>query len=324
MLLPLLLLASAPTVAVLSTSHDTTELRFQPLAPALAPVVARLRNDDGAGVRGALLPGSRSVLVVTQLAQARDASWASSLMRLEEGSLPRVLAEGLALGSAPLITAEGRVFVARGRAGPETEQLRVDALSIDEVNPGTGKLRTVYSAKGSLLHLAGAIGREVVVYAIDERGGQLLAVHVDTLAVRTLKDRFAPLAHDFSVEGKRVLYTLGAQGSETYRVVSLEDGVERELARADSVALLPFALPDGRATWVPSFTAPVTVLGGGALFASHGAYDRLRFVRDGVAYGVTEVPGAFSSGFAVRLEGARALPFPTAPNARIELAGVTP
>jgi hypothetical protein len=324
MLLPLLLLASAPTVAVLSTSHDTTELRFQPLAPRLSPVVARVRHDEGSGVRGALLPGTHAVMLVAHLEQARDASWASSLVRLEEGALPRVLADGLAVGSAPLVTAEGRVFVSRGKAGAVTERLRVDALSIDEVNPATGALRTIFAAKGSLLFLAGALGRELVVYAIDELGGRLLAVHADTLAVRTLKERFAPLAHDFAIEGRRVVFTLGAQGSATYRVVSLEDGVERELARAESVALLPFPLPDGRVTWVPSPGAPVTVIGGAALFAAHGGYDRVRFVHDGVVLGVTEVPSEFSRGFAVRLESGVPLPFPCPADARIELAGVAP
>jgi hypothetical protein len=90
------------------------------------------------------------VLAVAALTWAVDLSYGSSLLRLEAGQAPVVLLGQVAGASRPVVSSSGRLFVARGRAGPEVPRgLRVDALRIDEVNLETGASTTVYEAVGS-------------------------------------------------------------------------------------------------------------------------------------------------------------------------------
>ncbi len=327
-------LAGAPQVALLSSAGSEAELRFQPLgATTLAPIVARFAHVEGSSVAGALLPGTRVVVATATLVPTRDPSFASGLVRLEPGQPARLLASGLAVGARPLVTAEGRVFVARGVAGPMPEDgrgaLRVDALSVVEVSPDTGRLRPVYEVRGYVTHLAGALGRELVIYEVRPAGARLLAVHVDTLAVRVLLADLAPLARDFVVDAlrRRVLFTQGDPSTHAWHVAALDlsTGTLARLAEGPDVALLPAVLPGGAVAVSPGPGAGLVVAGGARALPPQGeGYERLRAVHEGVAIGLHERPSAFPAPFAVELSTGEAVRLLAAPDARLDVAGVLP
>ena len=331
-MLPLLFaltLAASPEVALLSSQGDTAELRFQPLgATELSPPVARFSHGDGSTVQGALLPGSRVVMASATMHARGDLSFANSLVRLEAGRAPRVLADQLAYGSRPLVTAEGRVFVARGVAGQEPadgrDALRVDALTIDEIDPARGTRRLVYSTSGSVTFLAGAAGRELVIYEVAPAGARLLSVHVDTLAVRELIHSMAPLARDFVVDGsrRRVLFTQGIPGEQRWFVeqVDLVTRASTRLAEAAEVTLLPTVLLDGRVLISRFAGEGLWALDGTRALAPHGpGFERILAQHKGLVIGLHERPGEFPSIFAEK-DGVLVAPLAS----RLDIAGVIP
>lgn len=323
-----LTLAASPEVAILSSQGDTAELRFQPVgATELAAPVARFSHAEGSSVGGSLLPRSRVVVASATLQARGDLSFGNSLIRLEAGKAPRVLADQLAYGSRPLVTAEGRVFVARGVAGREPvdghEALRVDALSIDEIDPLRGTRRVVYSTSGYLTFLAGAVGRELVVYEVAPAGARLLIVHVDTLAVRELLRAMAPLARDFVVDAlrRRVLFTQGTPGEDRWFVEQVEfvTGASTRLAEGTEVTLLPTVLLDGRVLISRGAGEGLWALDGTRGLAPHGpGFERILAQHKGLVIGLHERPGEFPSVFADK----DALLAPAA--SRLDVAGVIP
>ncbi|MFZ5444004.1 MAG: hypothetical protein ACOZQL_28630 [Myxococcota bacterium] len=322
--LALLVLSATPEVAVLSSLGSEAELRFQPLGTAqLSEPVARFTHGEGSSVLGALLPGSRVVLASATMRASGDLSFANALIRLEPGRAPRLLAEGLAYGSRALVTAEGRVFVSRGVAGRQADEARVDALTIEEIDPTTAKLRTVLAERGFVLFLAGSVGRELIIYAVGPLGARLLAVHVDSLAVRALLPAMPPLARDFVVDAprRRVLFTQVAPGGWAVEEVRLVDGARQVLAEGPEVTLLPTVL-DGRVLISRGPGRGLEALDGREGLAAHGpGFERVRLERGGLVLGLHEVPGGFPTPFA--LERGRAVEL-AAPSARLELAGVVP
>jgi len=332
-----LLLAAAPHVAVLSTSKGVTELRFQPLGDAaLAPVAASFSHEAGSTVRAGSVPGRPVVLAVAALEHHPDASFGASLVRLEAGQPPRVLTTGLALASAPAISAGGRVFVQRGRAGPVLLPglFRVDALRIDEVNPETGALSLLYASEGSFAYVAGFFGNELLVYEAGAAGARLLGIELDSRVVRVLRASLPPLAHDFAVDeaGKRLLYTLGAPGSDGWSVVEtrLDVPASRVLGTGDRVALLPTVLPDGRVLISAGPGRGLVDLATGevVLPAQGEGFERVRFFWQGLAIGLHETPSSFPVPFVLSLPTAARLAqtsrLAAVPDARLELAGVGP
>lgn len=326
-------LAAAPQVALLSSSGSEAELRFQPLgASTLVAPVVRFGHVAGSSVSGALLPGTRVVVATATVANARDLSFADALLRLEAGQPARVLVDRVVHGSRPLVTAEGRVFVARGLPGPWPEnprEMRVDALSIVEVAPDTGRTRTVYEASGYATFLAGALGRELLVYEVRPDGARLLAVHADTLAVRVLLPALAPLARDFVVDGtrRRLLFTQGEPGAPTWHVaaVDLATGKLSRLAEGAEVTLLPTVLPGGVVATSPGAGEGLVSLEGGRVLAPQGpGFERVRLVHDGVVLGLHERPSEFPTPFAVRRSTGEALRLVAPPDARLDVAGVLP
>lgn len=335
LLTTLLLSAAPPDLAVLATQPmgDTTELRFQRLgATELSAVAARFTHIEGSTVLGAVLPGTRVVLATAQATKQRDASYASGLYRLEAGKPSKLLVDRVAVSTRPVILPEGRVFVQRGTAGlpPTTRgERRLDTLSLDEVNPSTGETRTLLSTRADLLFLAGALGRELVVYRVDDAGARLEALHVDTLGVRLL-GAIPDTAHDLVVDAahQRVLFTAADAPTGHWRVLSLDLASQTlsTLAEGPSMALLPTLLPDGAVAFAPSE-------GGGLVRASNGArvlapqgpgYERVRALVNGVAVGVHEVPSALPHLFAVRLADGAVLPLAAPKDVRLDVAGVLP
>lgn len=193
--------AAAEPVALLATEpqgEETALYLVEPGAPLGAPV-ARFEHLEGASVQAAVVPGTRTVLAVADRTPAFDRSFASALVKLAPGAPPTWLCDRVVVASRPLITADGRVFVSRGRAGkPRDGELRVDDLTIDEIDPRTGRARTVHTMRGYLLYLAGASGDEIFVYRIRPDGADVIAL--SPTGQRTVVASLAPTARRFSVD----------------------------------------------------------------------------------------------------------------------------
>jgi hypothetical protein len=273
------------------------------------------------------MPGSRTVAVVRIPGLARDPSFVATLSLVAPGEAERVLARDVVRASRPVLLGQ-RLFVERGRPGPEPVDgsFRVDALTVSEVELPGGRLRTVFETKGYWTHVAGALGRELVVYVATPAGARLLAVHVDTLAVRTLVASMPAMAHDFVVDPARkaVLFTIAEPGVDRWFVeqVELGTGARRRLAEGDSVALLPTVLPGGLA-WQPAPGAGLRFLerDGVALSSGGAGFERVRFVSDGLVFGRHEVPGEAPTPFVRRAADGARVSF-TAPPGVVDVVGV--
>ena len=311
----LLLLAAAPDVALLSTAPDAevTELRFQPLGQTrLAAPVARLIHLPQESVLGAVVPGTRSVVAIAATEPHKDLSFASSLFLLEANKPTRVLCDRVALGTRPLVTVDGRVFVQRGRP---TE----DRLTVDEVDLRTGHTREVLAFNGFTTFLAGSLGRELLVYRVGPQGADLIAVHADALGVRVLIPSMQPLARDFALaaDNKSLLYTQGdaATGGWYLERLDLQSLTRTRLAEGPTMALLPTPLPDGRVAFAPGQGAGLKDLEGNTVLEAKGpGYERVRaFTKKRAAVGLHEIPGEFPS----PLGG-----FAAPANQRLDVAGI--
>lgn len=166
---------------------------------------ASIRHAPGAVARGDLAANGRVAYVAADLDDEAPGDWAAGLWRVEDGAA-RLLARGLYHASRPLASADGRVYVQRGRAGPwPTERearagrLRVDDLSIDAVDPASGAARAIYAWSGYTLHLAGEIDADLVVYRVGPSGADLVRVTRATGRSRHLAD-LLPFARDFIVD----------------------------------------------------------------------------------------------------------------------------
>jgi hypothetical protein len=323
-----LCLTAAPEVAILSSRGEVAELRFQPLnAAELTEPVARFSHGEGSDVKGSLLPRTRVVVASAAMRSTGDLSFANALVRLEAGKPARVLAENLAYGSRPLVTAEGRVFVSRGVAGAPPidarETLRVDQLSVEEIDATTAARRLIYSTLGYITFLAGAAGRELIIYEVAPSGARLLCVHADTLAVRELLPSMAPLARDFTVDAVRgrVVFTQGTAFGDRWLVeeVELSTGKRRQLAEGPEVTLLPAVLTDGRVLISRAAGEGLFALDGTRGVPAHGrGFERLVGQHKGLQIFQHETPSEFPALFTSKG------PLLTPLECRLDVAGVTP
>jgi hypothetical protein len=144
-------------------------------------------------------------------------------------------------------------------------------------------------------------------------------VHPDALAVKSVA-RVPPLARDFSIDARAgaILYTQ-ATGDGGWAVVrtSLDTGAHEVLTTGDSMALLPFALPDGRVV-----TSRGAGEGTGALPSSGPGHDHLRAVTPELALGLNELPDGMSTPFAFELSTGKRLSLRAPQNLRLDFAGV--
>jgi hypothetical protein len=257
LLLPVAAAAQARphAVALLVTPHGqgTTTLHLQPLdAEELTAPAATLAHSPGAPIRGALLPGRSQVAVVTDLHRPRDLSFSGTLVLLEPGQAPAMLVDRVAHATAPHVTLDGRLLVQRGRPGPDNPSGRVDELTVDEVDPRTGRARTVARFRGFTAFIAGSLGDLLLLYRVGPRGADVAAVNVRTGALRVLA-ALPAFARDFSVDPKRhalVFTNRHPTDARLWQVVRLplREGPAEVLAEVASSSALPFAWPDGAVT----------------------------------------------------------------------------
>jgi hypothetical protein len=332
--------APAATVALLATAPGAaqTALHFASIGGRKAsPPLAVLRHLPDAVVRASVVPGTTVVLATADTSPSRDASFNASLYRLAPKAEPAHLCDRVAHASRPLVTAAGRVFVSRGIASPEPSleengppRLRIDTLTIDEVDPATGATRTVHTHRGYLAFLAGAWNGELVLYRVSPAHADLVAVDPDSGAERALVPSLLPFARDFSLDpaaGALVFQERHETDPGVWVVdrLDLASGKRTRLATSASNGLAPHAWPGGGLAYTPDRSAGLAVLGAAA--AVRGplgpGIDAIQAIApDGswVATLHTE-PGAFAVPFALRTSSGAVAAIPAPAGARIAVAG---
>lgn len=327
--------AAPPLVALLATDPqgNSTQLYFQRAGEkTLAEPVASLQHRTGAAVQGALLPGTRTVLVVADLPAGSDLSFGAALFRLEPGREAVLLADRVYHSTRPLV-AQGRVFVQRGRAGPEPSasqaeegQLRVDQLTIEEIDLATGRARVVHRHQGYLAFLAAALEEELILYRVAYRHADLVAVNTRSGAARVLLASLPSFARDFSLDpqARALLYTQhdARTGRWVVERLQLDTLVREQLASGPSLALAPHWWPGGKLAFNPGLQEGLAV---GKLRAPLGrGVDHLRaFSLDGAfAVGLHSVGGQFPLPFALHTASGKPLPLAFPQGRRIEVAGI--
>ncbi|MBX7100184.1 MAG: hypothetical protein K1X89_20885 [Myxococcaceae bacterium] len=334
MMLLALLLTATPQVAVLSTAPGAgrTELRWQPLGQkAPAKVAASFPHLEDATALGAVIPGTDRVVATASTVPSRDLSFSGTLFALEPGKPARALVGQVAVSTRPVVSAQGRIFVQRGVAGTDADgpHGRVDSLEVDEVDWATGTVRPVLKAQGFTLFLAGVSGAELLVYRVDERGGALLAVHIDALGVRELVPSMTPLARDFTLDAAAhtLAFTQGDPATRRWHVerLDLQRSVLETVGQdSASMALLPTFLGDALAV-AQGEGLPLRAAVGDAVLLdprAKGYPHVLAVSRSKVAVGLDERPGDFPAPFAVALGSGSPVPLWVPARARLDLAGV--
>jgi hypothetical protein len=329
-----------PRVALLATAKGAEHTSLYHASAAtggLSAPLASFTHLPGAVVRGAVLPGSEVVMATADTAETRDLSFAASLFRLAPHAPPERLCDGVVHASRPLVTAAGRVFVSRGTAGPDGEgpalRTRVDALSIDEVDPWTGHLRTVHGVAGHLAFLAGAHGAEVIVYRVSPDGADLVGIDPETAAVRTIVPRLPPFARDFSVDhAAGALLFRGRHEADprtwTIERVDLASGAVSRLHQGPDMNLAPHAWPGGAVAYNPEGHTGLALLGGGGAargLPAGGVDWVISITEDGLwAAGQHTVQGALPRPFALDVAAGRGVLLDAPAGARVAVAGLVP
>ena len=249
-----------PRVALFATfpGAELTSLYLVQAGGGADPApVATFGHLPGAVVRGAVVPGTPYVLATADTTPTRDGSFNASLFRLQPHTPPEVLVDRIVYASRPLVTPAGRVFVSRGSPGPALEgRLRVDPLTIDEVDLATGQTRAVHAEQGHLLFLAGATAREIVLYRVLPDHADIVAIDPDSGAVRSMVKNLPPFARDFSIDArgqKLVFQGRHETNSRTWVVdeIDLASGRARRLFSSPSMTLAPAVLPSGGILYNP-------------------------------------------------------------------------
>ncbi|MBI4702118.1 MAG: hypothetical protein HY744_13370 [Deltaproteobacteria bacterium] len=331
--------SGAPVVALVATAPEGTQssLYFVDPATAAGAAVAALRfsHRPTGSVRAEIVPGTRTVLVAAEAVAGRDRSFATALYRLDPGRGAIQLCTGVVYASRPLVTADGRIFVSRGRGGPDPAagELRVDELGIDEIDLGSGAARRVHAFQGYVVHLAGASCGEIVVYRVGPGRADIVAVDRGSGALRSLVADLPPFARDFSVDEQRgKLVYRGRHETDARRWVieeiDLASGTRARLYEGASFSLAPHVWPaqgaqaavafnpDGRGLrLLRSSDAVASPLGPGTDVVRSSSADG-RFVV-GEHFAAGKLPVAF----VVDRPLGKARPLPVPEGARIAVAG---
>jgi hypothetical protein len=203
--------------------------------------------------------------------------------------------------------------------------MRVDELTVDEIDPATLAARTVHSASGYLLFLASAAGREILVYRVGPSGADLVAVDPDTGATRTVFASMLPFARDFSVEGGAVVFQERSEvDSRTWTVerVDLASGARSRLYAGPSASLAPFAWPGGGVA-LSRDGHGLAMLGGRSLAPLGDGVDLVLAVSPDRAWiaGLHTVAGRLPEAFAIDTTSGAPAALPAPAGAQIAVAG---
>ena len=209
--------------------------------------------------------------------------------------------------------------------------MRVDALTIDEVDPYTGMLRTVHAASGYLAFLAGSYGREVIVYRVFPGGADIVGVDIDTSEERAIVKSLPPFARDFSVDpttGTLVYQGRHETDSRTWVIdrVDLLTLAHDRLVESGSMNMVPFAAPGGFVTYSPEGRGGLTILGEKApnLFGEGADWVLAASEEGEYLTGLHTVPGKLSAPFVVDVATGDGVLLQAPSGARVAVAGFFP
>lgn len=327
---------NAPAVVALSGipgSTTTDVVIAKPGSSEPPATVATFEHLPEAVIRGALVPSSQAIVVVADTLPLRERSWAASLLWIEPGAAPRHLVDRVYHASKPLVTQTGRVFVQRGAAGPIVADnfMRVDDLRVDEVDPASGNTRTLLQCKGYETHLAGALDNELIIYRVGPGGADLVAVDINTAAMRIIVPSWPSMARDFSIDetSRAVILQQLDPGPPRRWVVEHVDastGKRSVLAASQHRDMVPYAWPDGGVLVNPSerrgpallrSNVKVQKLDGPGVFWLRGTSPDQAWVT-----GSWSVPGSLPIGVVVRASDGATLRVPAREGHRVDVLGV--
>ena len=322
-----------PGVALITTRPGARESRvwFQ-YSGSEPTLVGRVPHLPDAAARGAVV--GRTVWVVADNQGSGDDSFGAALFRVEAHSEPALLLERCVHAGRPWATPSGRLLVQRGEPGalPSPDavrrgELRADALSIDDIDPTSGESRTLHAFRGYITYIAGVTAMEVVLYRVAYRHADLVAVDLESAAVRVLAPEIPAFARDFSVDtaSQSVLFTNRDPAGWIVERVALSGGARDTVARVEGPWAKPAVWPrgglllnDSRGGEIRGGPGPRRALGPG--------FDSLFGVSPGGRWAalVHERPDAFSRPYWVELASSSVHPIPVPPGARVDIAGWAP
>jgi hypothetical protein len=316
---------AAPRLALLATranEPESTLVWVEPGAHELPAAVARIDHLPGATVRGAVHPDGKTVLVVADRSPGPDRSWGSSLLRVVAAQPTVELCDRVAHASAPLVTVDGRVLVARGRAGGRDG----DELSIDEIAPD-GTARVVWRGRGALAHLAGAWRDQILVYVVRTDGASLLGVGLDSGRTRAIVPSLLPFARDFSVDAGSDAIVFAERDearSDRWVVdrVDLVSGARTRLHTSPSQHLAPHVWPGG-AIAIAGDDGGLHLLGAAGRAPAGAGVDVVRAISPdgGLAAAWHYPPGSAQPEVLILDAAARVRAHVAQPATRLEIAG---
>lgn len=335
--------SAPPRIALLFTGApegDETTLVFQ--RPGEEPHqegVTSFRHLPGGGVKGAVAHEGEVVFAIADVEKKRDPSWGAALFRLEAGREPITLADRVYTNTRPLVLEDGSVLVQRGREGEEPSEeeslegrLRVDAITIDRIDPLTGTSRTLHQFSGYIAFLAGALDNEALVYRVAPDNADIVAIDVNDGRVRALAPSILPFARDFSVdEANRSLFFTerDERNSQIWAVsrMNLATGARTRIVSGRRMALVPHAFPGGGVAFNPDGERGLTIL------QASGRVQSLRPLGDGVdtvrglsrdgkwAAVMHSLPSQLPTPYLFSLETHQPVPISAPESARVDIAG---
>lgn len=315
-----------PSVAIVTTLGGRSELRL--VRPDRAgDVITTFEHLEGS-VRAALLPDG-AVLAAAPLTPGDDRSFDGGLWKLEPSGA-ELLCDALTHASRPLVTPDGRVFVARGTAGEwfTPTEMRVDHLTVDEIDPASGVVVTLHRFRGYLVHLAGWHDGRVLVYRVGPNIADLVAIDADSGDLKTVR-KLPPFARDFSVDGDRLVYRERDDRDSRVWVVEtidLSSGRSQRLHEGPSFSVAPHAWPGGGIALSPEGRGLELLGSRDRLHAPLGAgVDVVRAVSsDGRFVALLHTrEGALDVPFVVDRRSSSSFRLPVPAGTRVDIAGFT-
>ena len=312
-------------VIVIATPHDelakASQVRWMEVgASGLRSLrTVSVPHAAGAALRGDVLPGSDAAVIACDDDGAQDGEYGATLYRADSSGL-RQLATGLVHASRPLASIDGQVYVERGARDLQ----RVDALTIDAIDPSSGAAHTVLAWSGFALHLAGELAGELVLYRVGPAGADIVAIERSTGRVRAVSS-MPPFARDFSIDaGKGAVVFSNRDDVDAHLWVvermDLASGARTRLHQERDESPAPFAMPSGDVAWTAPRRSGLFVLGKATAPLGAG-FDSVRAVTsDGALAIIAHVPSSgWDTAAIVDFATARTLPLPT--DVRIEPVG---
>ncbi|MBW2454957.1 MAG: hypothetical protein JRI68_10615 [Deltaproteobacteria bacterium] len=327
-------LSGAPAVALVATipGDDASRLYVARPGEPLPPPVLEFRHLPSGSVRAEVWSDDPVVLATAPTTPSRDPSFDGGLYRLDPAAGAQLLCDGVVHAARPLITPDGRVFVARGMAGPSSANpaaVRVDELTIDEVDPLTGVVTPVHHHTGHLAHLAGWHDGRLLVYQVGPGSAEIVAVSPATGKTTVLVASLPAFARDFSVDpvGGQLVYR-GRHEDDPRRWVvdtlDLAKGARQRLYEGDSFSLAPHVWPGGGVAINPRRRGLQLLGSGDGLVSPMGSgVDLVRGVSQGDRYVALlhTVQGRLPLPFVVDRQTSGVAPVPTPPGTRVAVAG---